>query len=348
MWKSLCLFVTLSTVACASGGRPIDSDIGALMKQYDGNVPGASLLVVHNGKSVVRRSWGFADLGAHIAANPQTNYRLASVTKQFTATAILLLAQDNKLFLSDKISKYLPSLPKSDSSITLHHLLTHTSGLIDYEDLMAEGTTKQVHDADVLNLLESADSLHFAPGTKYQYSNTGYSLLALIVERVSGKSFADFLHDRIFIPLGMTNTVAHRDGFDTVPHRAFGYRLTDGSWTQRDQSSTSAVLGDGGIYSSIDDMAKWDAAQYDSRLLNEEWRRVAFTPHTPTNVPGTSYGFGWEITGETIWHSGETTGFRNVIVRYPAKKLTVVILTNRGAPEPHETALAVAKLFGGN
>ncbi|MEO5903757.1 MAG: serine hydrolase domain-containing protein [Gemmatimonadaceae bacterium] len=315
------------------------------MKQYDGNVPGASLLVVHNGKSIVRRSWGFADLGAHVAATPATNYRLASVTKQFTATAILLLAQDKELFLSDKVSKYLPSLPKSDSSITLHHLLTHTSGLIDYEDLMAEGTTAQVHDADVLHLLESADSLYFAPGTSYRYSNTGYSLLALIVERVYGKSFAGFLHDRIFIPLGMTNTVAHRDGFDTVPNRAFGYRVTNGAWTQRDQSSTSAVLGDGGIYSSIDDMAKWDGAQYDSRLLNEEWRRVAFTPHTPTDVAGTSYGFGWQITGETIWHSGETTGFRNVIVRYPARKLTVVILTNRGAPDPYETALAVAKLI---
>lgn len=347
MWKSLCLCLSLSTAACASGGRPIDTDIDVLMKQYDGSVPGASLLVVHDGKSIVRRSYGLADVEHHIAATPATNYRLASVTKQFTATAILLLAQDNKLFLSDKASKYLPALPKAASPITLHQLLTHTSGLIDYEDLMAEGTTKQVHDADVLRMLELADSLYFPPGTSYRYSNTAYSLLSLIVERVSGQSFADFLHDRIFIPLGMTNTVAHRDSFDTVPHRAFGYRLTNGTWTQRDQSSTSAVLGDGGIYSSIDDMAKWDAAQYDSRLLNEEWRRVAFTPHTPTEVAGTSYGFGWRITGETLWHSGETTGFRNVIVRYPAKRLTVVILTNRNAPEPYETALAIAKLVDG-
>jgi CubicO group peptidase (beta-lactamase class C family) len=323
----------------------VKGEIDVLMHRYDGAVPGASLLVIRNGVPVVRRSWGLADVEAHVAAAPETNYRLASVTKQFTAAAILLLAQDDKLFLSDRASKYLPSLPKSAQSITLHQLLTHTSGLIDYEDLMADTATAQVHDADVLKLIEGRDSLYFAPGTSYRYSNTGYSLLALIVERVSGKSFATFLHDRVFVPLGMSNTVAHQDGVDVVPHRAYGYTNRNASWVRKDQSTTSAVLGDGGIYSSIDDMAKWDAAQYDSRLLNEEWRRVAFTPHTPTDVAGTSYGFGWRITGETLWHSGETSGFRNVIVRYPARKLTVVILTNRDDPQPYQTALAIAKLF---
>ena len=315
------------------------------MHRYEGTVPGASLLVVRDGEPIVRRSWGLADVEAGVSAAPATNYRLASVTKQFTAAAILLLAQDNKLFLSDHASKYLPSLPKSAQSITLHQLLTHTSGLVDYEDLMREGTTVQVHDDDVLKLIENKDSLYFPPGTSYRYSNTGYSLLSLIVERVSGKSFATFLHDRIFMPLGMTHTVAHRDGVDVVSNRAFGYTRENGAWIRHDQSSTSAVLGDGGIYSSIDDMLKWDAAQYDSRLLHEEWRRVGFTPHTPTDVPGVSYGFGWRITGETLWHSGETAGFRNVIVRYPGRHLTVVILTNRDEGDPYETALAIAKLF---
>jgi CubicO group peptidase (beta-lactamase class C family) len=315
------------------------------MRGYEGAVPGASLLVVRDGKPVVRRSWGLADVEAGVPATPATNYRLASVTKQFTATAILLLAQDNKLFLSDRASKWLPSLPKSAQSITLHQLLTHTSGLVDYEDLMPENTTVQVHDADVLKLIESKDSLYFPPGTSYRYSNTGYSLLSLIVERVSGQPFATFLHDRIFVPLGMKHTVAHQDGIDVVSNRAFGYTKKNGAWTRHDQSTTSAVLGDGGIYSSIDDMLEWDAAQYDSRLLGEEWRRVAFTPHTTTDVPDVSYGFGWRITGETLWHSGETAGFRNVILRYPGRHLTVVILTNRDEGDPYQTALAIAKLF---
>lgn len=323
----------------------MQSEIETLMRPYDGAVPGASLLVIRDGVSVVRRSWGLADLENHVAAVPATNYRLASVTKQFTAAAILLLAQDDKLFLSDRASKWLPSLPKAAGSVTLHQLLTHTSGIIDYEDLMADNATMQVHDAGVLRLLEGRDSVYFPPGTSYRYSNSGYALLALIVERVSGKTFAAFLHDRIFTPLGMNGTVAHQDGADAVSNRAFGYTTKNGSWINKDQSTTSAVLGDGGIYSSIDDMAKWDAAQYDSRLLDEQWRRVAFTPHTATDVPGTSYGFGWRITGETLWHSGETSGFRNVIVRFPARKLTVVILTNRDAPDPYRTALAIAKLF---
>jgi CubicO group peptidase (beta-lactamase class C family) len=323
----------------------VNGDIDELMSRYTGAVPGASLLVVHDGKPVVRRSWGLTDVESRFAATSATNYRLASVTKQFTAAAILLLAQDNKLLLSDKASVYLPSLPKSAQSITIHQLLTHTSGLVDYEDLMADTATRQVHDRDVLDLLSRKDSLYFAPGKSYRYSNSGYSLLSLIVEKVSGQSFAKFLHDRIFAPLGMNNTVAHQDGVDEVAHRAFGYTLKNNAWTRKDQSTTSAVLGDGGIYSSIDDMAKWDAAQYDSRLLGEKWRLVGFTPHTPTDVTGTSYGFGWRITGETIWHSGETSGFRNVIVRYPARRLTVVILTNRDNPGPYETALAIAKLF---
>ena len=321
--------------------------IDELMRPYDGTVPGASLLVLRDGVAVIHRSWGFSDLENHVAATPATNYRLASVTKQFTATAILLLAQDDKLSLDDRSAKWLPSLPKSASAVTLHHLLTHTSGIVDYEDLIPKGTTAQVHDADVLRLIEGKDSTYFAPGTSYRYSNSGYSLLSLIVERVSDRSFASFLHDRVFVPLGMLNTVAHQEGISVVSNRAFGYTLRNGSWVRKDQSITSAVLGDGGIYSSIDDLAKWDAAQYDSRLLDEQWRRVAFTPHTPTDVPGVSYGFGWRITGETLWHSGETSGFRNVIVRFPARKLTVVLLTNRDDPEPYQTALAIARIVSG-
>ena len=320
-------------------------EVDVLMQKYNGAVPGASLLVVSNGTPIVRRSWGMADLENHVAATPSTNYRLASVTKQFTAASILLLREDGKLSLDDPIRKWLPSLPSVLDAVTIQHLLTHTSGIIDYEDVIPKGTTKQVHDADVLHLLESQDSTYFKPGSKYQYSNSGYSLLSLIVEKASGKTFATFLRDRIFAPLGMNNTVAYEEGISTISNRAFGYTRRDSAWTRRDQSLTSAVLGDGGIYSSIDDMAKWDAALYDSRLLSDESRRLAFTPHTDTDKPDIKYGFGWRVTGETLWHSGETSGFRNVIVRNPTRHLTVVILTNRDTPQPYETALAVAKIY---
>ena len=320
-------------------------EIDVLMKRYDGDVPGASLLVVRDGKSVVRRPYGQSNLEDHIATTPKTNYRLASVTKQFTAAAILLLIEDGKISLDDRLRRWLPSLPSALDSVTITHLLTHTSGIIDYEDVIPAGTVAQLHDADVLRLLEPQDSVYFKPGTSYRYSNSGYALLALIVERASGKSFAIFLRERIFLPLGMNHTVAYEEGTSTVSNRAFGYTLKDGVWTRKDQSTTSAVLGDGGIYSSIDDLTKWDAALYDSRLLSDNSRRLAFTPHTATDRTDVKYGFGWRITGETLWHSGETVGFRNVIVRYPSRRLTVVVLTNRDDPAPYETALAVARLI---
>jgi CubicO group peptidase (beta-lactamase class C family) len=153
------------------------------------------------------------------------------------------------------------------------------------------------------------------------------------------------LQARIFTPLGMRDTVAYEEGVSQISHRAFGYSREADGWKRTDQSLTSAVLGDGGIYSSIDDLAKWDAALYDSRLLTDESRRLAFSPHVATDAKDVSYGFGWRITGETLWHSGETTGFRNVIVRYPARHMTVVILTNRNSPEPYETALEIAKHY---
>ena len=319
-------------------------EVDALMKRYTGEVPGASLLVVRDGRPVVHRSYGQSNLEDRIAATPETNYRLASVTKQFTAAAILLLVEDEKLSLDDRLKKWLPSLPSAVDGVTIEHLLTHTSGIVDYEDVIPAGTTAQLHDADVLRLLQSQDSTYFNAGTAYRYSNSGYALLALIVERASGKRYATFLRERIFIPLGMLHSVAYEEGISTIPNRAYGYSMRDGKWTRKDQSVTSAVLGDGGIYSSIDDLIRWDAAWYDSRLLRDKSRALAVQAHTDTDRPEVKYGFGWRITGESLWHSGETSGFRNVIVRYPSRRLTVVILTNRDDPAPYETALAIARL----
>lgn len=318
------------------------AEVDALLRDYDGAVPGASVLVVRDGKAVVRRSCGLANLEQRIAATPATNYRLASLTKQFTAAAILLLTEDGCLKLDDPVRKWLPTLPEAAASIKIRHLLTHTSGLNDYEVVIPEATTAQLRDADVLRILEAQGHTYFVPGTSYRYSNSGYALLALIVECASGQDFASFLRARIFEPLGMHDTVAYEDGVSTVTHRAFGYSETVVGWSRTDQSQTTAVLGDGGIYSSIDDLAKWDAALYDDRLLRRESLRLAFTAATRTDDPGVGYGYGWRITGETLWHSGESIGFRNVIVRYPARRMSVIILTNRNQPEPYRTALAIA------
>ncbi|GFE85494.1 hypothetical protein GCM10011488_04480 [Steroidobacter agaridevorans] len=328
----------------------VKTQIDQLMSRYDGPGPGASLLIVRDGKPFVRRSYGFANLNDRTPAAPDTNYRLASVSKQFTAAAILLLAEDGKLNLDDSLRKWFPSLPDVATEMTIRQVLSHMSGLIDYEDVIPPDMTQQLHDADVLEILETQNRTYFPPGKGYRYSNSGYALLALLVGKASGKDFATFLKNRIFIPLGMTNTVAHEEGISTVKNRAFGYSEEQARWTQTDQSQTSAVLGDGGIYSSIDDLAKWDAALYDDRLLSDKSRALAFTPVTDTDDPTVRYGMGWRITdepigGRTLWHSGETIGFRNVIVRYPEQRLTIVLLTNRNDPEPYQTARAIGNLL---
>ena len=325
-----------------------EETIDAWMRDYTGQVPGASVLVLEGGDAVFQRSYGLADLEAGVTSSPTTNYRLASVSKQFTAASVLLLVEDGVLTLDDRVRRWLPTLPVAAEGITLRHLLSHTSGLVDYEDLLPPDQARQIHDADVLRLLEREDRLYFPAGSDYRYSNSGYALLALVVERASGQRFAAFLQARIFSPLGMTATLARQDEGPPVTDRAFGYTRVGDRWERTDQSTTSAVLGDGGIYSSITDLAKWDAAWYDDRLLSAPSRALAVQASTATPEPDVAhYGFGWRLQGRMQWHSGESIGFRNVLLRFPAQRLTVIVLSNRDAPEPYRLARQIAALWNG-
>jgi CubicO group peptidase (beta-lactamase class C family) len=320
-----------------------EAKIDALMKQYDGEGPGASVLVFRDGDVVLHKSYGFSNLEERVRATPSTHYRLASVTKQFTAAAILTLVDRGKLSLDDSIRRFLPTLPAYADPITIRHLLTHTGGLPDYEDFIPEGTTRQLKDGDVLRIIEQRPAPNFAPGSKYAYSNTGYALLALTVERVSGMTFADFLRENILRPAGMNTAVAHEEGISTVPNRAFGYSREGDHWTRTDQSLTSAVLGDGGIYASADELAHW------LRGLEKGKFAEAAVPAVATDEPGERYGFGMAIDKHrgrsTVFHTGTTMGFRNALVRFPDQRLAVVVLTNRNEGEPKDIAFAIADLF---
>ena len=326
------------------------AEIERLMQPYDGDAPGASLLVLKVGEAVVRRGWGRSDLARGTQAGPETGYRLASVSKPFTAAAVLLLAQDGKLSIDDPVRRWLPSLPVAAEGILVRHLLEHSAGLYDYEDLMQKPWPGQILDAGVLALLEQEERLHFPPGSAYRYSNSGYALLALVVERASGMDFADYLRSRIFLPLGMRDTHARVDDGPGIPYRAWGYSAVEGGgWQPTDQNAYSAVLGDGGIYSSIDDLARWDAALGDDSLFTAETRALAFGRHVQvaSEPEATHYGFGWRVTadGRRQWHNGESIGFRNAYVRWPAQGVTVVLLSNRNDPTPYRTALAIGALF---
>ena len=323
--------------------RAVDS----LFAAYTGSaVPGASVTVIRDGTVVVRRAYGMADLERRIAATPETDYRLASVSKQFTAMSVMLLAKDGKLRYDQPVRDLLAELPPATQAVTIRHLLNHTSGLWDYEALIPESRTAQLDDDDVLSLVASRDSLSTPPGTAYCYSNSGYVLLGMIVARVSGVPFAEFLRARIFGPLGMRSSVAHVEGRDTVPHRAYGYSPRGGAFVQTDQSVTSATLGDGGIYSNVDDLALWDRALSGAALIDRASLVLATTPPALPGGAATEYGFGWFIDtyrGEQRWrHTGETSGFRNAILRFPERELTIVILTNRSSGEPQAIAERVA------
>lgn len=329
------------------------------------NAPGAAVLVIHNGKPAFRRGYGVTDLRTLRLIDAQTNFRLASFTKQFTAAAIMLLAHDGKLHYDDHLTDIFPEFPAYGRSITVRNLLNHTSGLPDYEDILMkqcsntpEEKIPQILDAGVLKLLEQQTSGNFPSGSKWEYSNSGYAMLAMIVEKVSGKSFGEFLQQRIFTPLKMKNTLAYEKGKNEAPHRAYGHSKDDGAWRETDQSPTSAVLGDGGIYSSLDDLAKWDRALREHTLLSEEEMRPALTAVQPADGASkspdgkpVSYGFGWFLDPyqghKRMSHDGSTIGFRTTIQRFPDDKLTIIVLANRADANPEALALKVADLYLG-
>ena len=328
--------------------------------------PGAAVLVIRKGKPVFRRGYGVTDLRTLHPIGSTTNFRLASFTKQFTAACIMLLVHDGKLHYDDHLTDIFPEFPAYGKSITIRNLLNHTSGLPDYEDILmqqypntADDQIPQILDAGVLKLLEQQTSGKFPPGTRWEYSNSGYAVLAMIVEKVSGQPFSQFLHQRIFIPLKMNHTLAYEKGKNEVPQRAYGHsklgRSEKGAWQETDQSPTSAVLGDGGIYSSLDDLAKWDQALREHTLLSAEEMKPALTPVQPTGGPakypnGTtlSYGFGWFLDPyqghKRMSHDGETVGFRTTIQRFPKDNLTIIVLANRADINP-DVALKVADLY---
>jgi CubicO group peptidase (beta-lactamase class C family) len=357
----LLLVLPLAAPAQVSPTR-IDAIFASLKSN---NAPGAAVFVVHNGHVEFRQGYGVTDLRTLHKIDPKTNFRLASFTKQFTAACIILLVHDGKLHYGDHLTDIFPEFPAYGKSITVRNLLNHTSGLPDYEDVLMkqypntpDEKIPQILDEGVLKLLEQQSSGKFAPGSKWEYSNSGYAALAMIIEKVSGKSYGQFLQERIFVPLKMNNTLAYEKGKNEVPHRAYGHTQTDGTWHETDQSPTSAVLGDGGIYSSIDDLARWDRALADHTLLTEAEMQPALTAVQPTDGPAkspdgssVSYGFGWFVDPykghKRMSHDGNTIGFRTTIQRFPDDKLTIIILANRSDADPQALALKVADLYLG-
>ncbi len=360
---------------------PAQSQPKDLAKQMDSvfsglasaDTPGFAVLVKKNRKIVFEKGYGVRDLRSKTAIDAQTNFRLASFTKQFTAMAIMLLVHDGKLHYDDSLTDISPKFPEYGKRITVRNLLNHTGGLPDYEDLMdaLEKTkapiwspAKQIQDPEVLQLLEKEPHGKFAPGTKWEYSNSGYVVLGLIVAKVSGKPFGEFLHERIFAPLKMNHTLVFEKGKNEVTNRAFGHSKKETGFVETDQSSTSATQGDGGIYSNLEDLAKWDDALRNHVLLSEKDFLPAITPaklppgaeaklaeDVPESLHGkaTTYGFGWFLNPQDahplMWHYGDTMGFKTAILRYTRDNLTVIVLCNRTDLDQGALALKAAQVL---
>ena len=324
--------------------------------------PGAGIIVLKDGQVVYLGTRGVADMQGMRPIDGRTAFRLASVTKAFTATAVMMLMRDGKLRYESSLTDIFPDFPEYGRGITVRHLLNHTSGLPDYEDLMPPADPSvpveetQIDDAGVLDLLKAQKAGWFVPGALWRYSNSGYVLLGLIVAKVSGRSFPTFLRERIFAPLKMDNTVALVRGRTRVSDRAFGYTKEDGRWRFTDQSPTSATLGDGGVYSSLYDLTLWDEALRRHLLLSEADMAPALIPvrirgKGPTGPDGepADYGYGWFLNGwqghPRIWHYGETVGFRTAIQRFTADGFTVIVLANRSDVDATGTALKVAGFY---
>lgn len=336
------LFLALS----CSPTDPMDS-INQLFDNYKGDQPGAALGIIKDGHLIYSKGFGKARLEGDLDITTSTNFRLASITKQFTAAAILLLKEEGLVDLDWTLTEIFDDFPEYGETITLTHLLNHSSGIKDYEEFVLDtGVNNQIRDAGVLNIAKEQTDGYSLPGEKYQYSNTAYAILAMVVEKYSEMDFPTFLNERIFNPLEMNNTIAYVRNVNWVPKRAYGYDSIGGKWEERDQSPTSAVLGDGGIYSNVEDLYKWDQSLYTTKLLSQKSLDLLFGYGRLNNGEEYDYGFGWHLKktpeGEqVVYHTGSTTSFRNVFYRIPSKKLSIIILTNRNhVPEEGMTLWA--------
>jgi CubicO group peptidase (beta-lactamase class C family) len=334
--------VALWSVAAGSArADPIDDFVTDQMNRF--RLPGISLVVLKDGKIIKAAGYGFADLERRIPVTPETVFKIGSVSKQFIASGIMLLVQEGRIGIDDPVSKHLDGTPPAWQPITIRHLLTHTAGLV--RESPAFNPERTDSDTDLLEAVYPLP-LRFAPGAKWEYSNTGYYALAQIITNVSGNAWPQFLRDRVFAPAGMQST-APTNVAPMLPNRALGYTGNDNQggvapdWV--------ALRPSGAFLSTALDLAKWDATLYTTTILGESTRRDMWAPVALSDGTSAPYGFGWHVEtwkefGRSVWHGGGLPGFSAYSVRYLDDKLSVVVLTNGDDADPGGIAVGVARL----
>jgi CubicO group peptidase (beta-lactamase class C family) len=336
-----------TTLAGAPTDKVDDVISAEMAKQH---IPGLALSVIRDGAVIKAQGYGLANVELDVPVKPETIFQTGSVGKQFTATAVMMIVEEGKVSLDDPISKYLPGTPASWSAIRVRHLLSHTSGVPDYEtDSLKKGKEafidlrKDYTEDELLRKFETLP-LEFAPGEKHSYSNTGYVLLGILIHKVTGKFYGDFLQERIFRPLGMSATRIISEA-DIIPNRSSGYRLVKGELKNQEWVSPSLnTTADGALYTNVLDMAKWDAALYTEKLLKRASLDQMWTPTRLNSGKTADYGFGWRVRTlnghDIVEHGGAWQGFTTHIARYVDDKLTIVILTNLDSDHSDPTKIA--------
>ncbi|MFL5347105.1 MAG: serine hydrolase [Hyalangium sp.] len=329
-----------------------------------GETPGAAIIVIQDGRIVLKKGYGLANLASKKPIEPDTAFLLGSVTKQFTAMAVMMLAERGKLKYDDPLSKFFPEFPPYAQKITVSHLLHHTAGFPEYEDLFLESgkldkdyprsaktprSSFEPISRDALAILARVKAPRFAPGEQYEYSNSNYVILAQLVEKVSGQSFAQFLRQNIFQPLGMNRTLLYDETRPKVQNVATSYTLEHGVYRDIDYTPLNAIYGEDNIFTTVEDMSKWDQALYTEKLVKAATLQAAFTPGKLNNGNAIGYGFGWklkELLGlHAVAHGGAWVGFRTQILRFPDQHFTVVVLGNLHQLGVDDIAARISKLY---
>ena len=311
---------------------------------YANDGPGAAVLVAKGGHIVLRKGYGLASVELRVPIEPDMIFRVGSVTKQFTAALILLLAEDGRLRLDDDVRKYVPDFPAGERRVTIEHLLTHTSGIKNYTELPSWRNV-QTHDLLLPELIAlfRNEPFDFEPGTRYHYSNSGYVLLGAIIESLSGRSYGDALRERILEPLGMTHTFYGATA-PIIPRRVQGYVRDGLLLNNAPYLSMTQPHAAGALVSSVDDLLTWDRALTEGRILGADARQKWITPYRLSNGRVTHYGYGWSVNTyeghPVIEHSGGIHGFRGHVLRLPADLGYIAVLSNDGGPGRSPTTLA--------
>jgi len=347
----LCLSLLITNGAVAQNEAARTDSL--MLSLYKGGVPGAAIGVIKGGNVVFKKGYGVADIGSAKPITSTTNFNICSMTKQFTAYAILLLQRDGRLSLDDKLIRFFPDFtPGVAKNVSVRQLLTHSSGIVEHYSYVDRALYAELWDNDVLATLRNIDTVNFPSGTRYRYSNAAFCLLAQIIEKLSGETYPAYVCNHIFAPLMMRRSNVIQPEFQ-ISERAFGYECEKDTFTIADanESLFFSTMGDGGVYTSIDDYLRWIAAIQEKRVLDpalvEQAQAAQFPIDTARNL---SYGFGWFVAGsgdaKLIYHTGSNGGFRTIVLMKPSARYAVVIFSNRTGTDLEDLVRLINSIYG--